>query len=1039
VSGAQLNSYRWVLASGVVALFAVAWLITGGDAVRVRASAETVTGDARSNWALPDGFAFEKVTGPPLVRYPMFATFDDRRRLFVAESSGGNLYWELDQQSRRCRIVVLEDTNGDGVFDHAQTFADSLAFPMGLVWHRGRLYVADPPHVLVLADTNGDGRADRREIILTGFGHESNGSLHGLTVGPDGWLYMTVGWPDSYRIQRSDGSWLQGVSGGILRSRLDGSDPEVVALGFENPIELVWTETGELLTTLNWYMEPADGLRDALVHVVEGGVYPYHAWRETAQPLPTTGPWLPAVVLRPAVAHSGMARYQGSAFPERHRGIFVAEYNTRRVVRYTLERKGSSFGAAAETFLAHDHPAFHPSDVVEADDGSLLVIDTGVWYAHCPLAPVDAGMEGGGIWRIRYAPAVTDSPFPEPPRVWRERSMDELVVLLADVRPAVRRAAGTELETRGHLAVGPLDRLITGGSHPEAAVRAIWILGRMDEAAALLPLRAALGSGDASIAAAAARALGGRGDLEAAPQLAGLLAHQHHHVRLAAAEALSRIGAAVAGSALIAALAAPDLDRILEHTLAFALYRSADTGTLRAALGHEHPRVQAVALYLLNEPRHDGLSLADVTARAAAADAGLREAAREVLRRRPEWAEHAVALMRHWSRPGASAEEHERVAEYASALSHQPPVAGLVANLVVGGDRSGLRRLLIQGMTRHTGEVPAEWSRALGAVIAEDEALRDLALETVAALGLHALDGQLIALLEDERQPAELRTRVLEILAARHPERVDRHIGFLLDRLAEEPGPARMRAAALLAGATLRGAELARLAAIVADDAAVHPELVLEAAERSPVAPPGPLLDYLAARIGAGWQPDRARLAGLAQRAEPEQGDRARRLVLQLERAEERQAALWARYRPLLRDGDPGKGRELFFARAGCAECHRAEAVGGTGGPDLSRIGLVRSGESILRSLLFPNSTTAQGYDAWVVRTADGRALIGMLGREPADELVLRDISGRLTRVPVSEVVASQPLGRSLMPEGLLGLLSDDEARDLLAYLQSLE
>src|SRR5262249_34869456 len=156
----------------------------------------------------------------------------DQGRLYVAESSGGDLYAEISARTRRCRIRRLEDRDGDGVYETSIVFADRLNFPMGLAWRQGRLYVADPPDLVALEDTDGDGRADRRTVILTGFGHKDNGSLHGLTFGPDGWLYLTMGSPDGYRIKRDDGFFLEGESGALIRCRPDGSRPEVVCRGF---------------------------------------------------------------------------------------------------------------------------------------------------------------------------------------------------------------------------------------------------------------------------------------------------------------------------------------------------------------------------------------------------------------------------------------------------------------------------------------------------------------------------------------------------------------------------------------------------------------------------------------------------------------------------------------------------------------------------------------------------------------------------------------------------------------------------------------
>src|SRR5262245_29505483 len=92
----------------------------------------------------PVGFVLEMVATEPDVVFPMFACFDDRGRLFVAESSGLDLYAELQAQTRKCRVRLLEDPDPrTGRFRKSSVWADKLVFPMGLAWRDGKLYVAD--------------------------------------------------------------------------------------------------------------------------------------------------------------------------------------------------------------------------------------------------------------------------------------------------------------------------------------------------------------------------------------------------------------------------------------------------------------------------------------------------------------------------------------------------------------------------------------------------------------------------------------------------------------------------------------------------------------------------------------------------------------------------------------------------------------------------------------------------------------------------------------------------------------------------------
>src|SRR5688572_28429286 len=134
---------------------------------------------------------------------------------------------------------------------------------------------------------------------------------------------------------------------------------------------------------------------------------------DSATKYPITGDPLPALSMFPAVALSGLARYDRGQFPTEYRGnLFSAKHNTRSIGRHVLHRVGSTFRSDDADFLTTDDPDFHPSDVLVDRDGSLLVLDTGSWYTdHCPTGKIRKSPAKGGIYRVRYTgPQPASSP-----------------------------------------------------------------------------------------------------------------------------------------------------------------------------------------------------------------------------------------------------------------------------------------------------------------------------------------------------------------------------------------------------------------------------------------------------------------------------------------------------------------------------------------------------------------------------------------------------------------------------------------------------
>ncbi|HMC90718.1 MAG TPA: PVC-type heme-binding CxxCH protein, partial [Gemmataceae bacterium] len=251
------------------------------------------------DFQVPAGFVVEKVAGPPLVRYPLFAAFDDRGRLFVAEGTGTNLPGEELARRRLGRILVLEDTDGDGRFDTSKVFADQLVFPQGALWHDGALYTASHPSWWRFEDT-GAGQAGQREELLRGFKFTGNGcDIHGPFFGPDGRLYWNFG-NTGGAVHDKNGKPVVDLAGNVVnnsgkpyrqgmvfRCEMDGSNFEVLGHNFRNNYEVAVDSFGTLWQSDN----DDDGNRGVRINYVmefgnfgfvdeNTGAYWQDAWRQ---------------------------------------------------------------------------------------------------------------------------------------------------------------------------------------------------------------------------------------------------------------------------------------------------------------------------------------------------------------------------------------------------------------------------------------------------------------------------------------------------------------------------------------------------------------------------------------------------------------------------------------------------------------------------------------------------------------------------------------------------------------------------------------
>lgn len=979
----------------------------------------------------PDGFVLARVAGPPLVDRPIVADFDEEGRLYVADSSGSNDPVKKQLEEKPHRIVRLEDRDGDGVFENRTVFADRMMFPEGAMWLDGSLYVSAPPSIWKLTDTNGDGVADRREEwfegkTLTGCAND----LHGPYLGLDGWIYWCKGAFAEQRYARPNGPEFVTRASHIFRRRPEGGFVEpVMTGGMDNPVDVTFTAEGERIFTTTFFQHPGGGQRDGLIHAIYGGVY--GKAHDVLDGHKRTGELLPVLTHLGPAAPAGLTRYESDVFGKEYRdNLFAALFNLQKVSRHVLERNGASFRSVDSGFVSSDHHDFHPTDVIEDADGSLLIIDTGGWYKICcPTSQLYKPDVLGAIYRVRRK----DGARVADPRGKKIDWKGEMTRWLDDARPAVVRRAVQMLRKGG--VVREL-REVFERSNSEAKRRnAVWALAGMDSAEAREALRLALKDSSGSVRQAGAHAVSVNRVKEAAPELGDLLRDADLHVRRAAAEALGRVGEKSSVEPLSSALAEMPMDRVLEHSLIYALIEINAPEETSRGLASANAAARRGALIALDQMESGNLRAAQVAELLDADDAVLREAANWIVLHRPEWAEELARIFeKRLQRERMSPSAEKELERQLAVLASRPAMQEVLARALREGEKT---RLVLRAMKQaRLKETPGSWAEAVSKLVeADEQEVAVEAAETLLAFNMKERPAlRLIA--KNMRAPAELRLRALAAAAAGKTISTE-EFKFALEHLSKGL-PSSLAGANALAKAQLSEQQLLALCERVKMIGPMELALVLPAFEKAASEQAGGCLveSLREARGLAGLQSERVRQV-FAKYPESVKA-RAGEIEQLLNQEGTKQAARVEELLPFVRTGDVRRGQGIFNSeRAACSACHAIGYLGGDVGPDLTKIGQVRSERDLVEAILFPSASFVRSFEPMTVVTKEGEEYSGILRRDGAEEIVLATGPGTEVRVARAEISEMRPGKVSTMPQGLDEQLSPQELGDLVAFLKA--
>ncbi|NLT71714.1 MAG: hypothetical protein GXX91_13630, partial [Verrucomicrobiaceae bacterium] len=1004
----------------------------------------------------------------------------------VKDYNGDGLHDLRDLVALSERVHLIEDTDGDGVADSTKVFAEQLDHLLGgvaggVLWHEGEVFVCPVPELVKFRDTDGDGVADEKEVLVSGFGVHlayAGHDMYGLTVGPDGRLYWSIG-DKGIRVKTADGlDYRFPHQGGLMRCEPDGSNFEVFARGQRNIQEVAFDAHGNFFGVDN----DADfaGEKERFVHIEQ---YTDLGWRSHWQYLRADyNPWddeamhvpwhedQPRWFTPPLVLYengpAGFKYNPGTALGPEYEGFFfLTSAPNGQQWAFRAEPRGDSFAMVADHKIGDGIPLV---GLQFSPDGALCGVDWGGGY---PLN------ENGAVWRIDVAKEKAH-PLREETRQliaadFGEEGMVPLQTLLGHADQRVRLKAQLELAKRE--ALTELQSVAAEVSAPGLArLHAIWGIGqllRKGKADDTL-LAALFDDPDPEVRAQAIKTATDRHGrligLDIVPPPTGeshaltaallpKLDDPSQRVRIQALLGLGRLRDPAASGAIVKRLARKEHHvglTYLRHAGIVALAGASPTADLAALAKHESAFVRTCAALALGR-------------RGDAAVAAFLDDADPVLA-----ADAARAIHDDWMIPEAlpalaarlgKHRDHEPFTRRALNANHRlgtPETAARVVAFVAAGKASnalldaGLEALqhwtepgkldLVTGQYRPLDpRDPAVLAEVLkphldALLTAKLATVRSTAMELGTELKIPIANETLLAVFENREAGGALRATALRSLAAQGADGLDELVFRALDdphevvkiaaleRLAESnPDKASKEIVDRLEGKDSVAVKQHAIRTLPTAGAVEQMRALFAELEAGRVVPSLQLDVYEAAQDPAFS--DHPKLAAAVASLEA---------VWQAEAATDPVAP----FRFTLEGGDAERGRTVLLNHpAGqCTACHKiADGAGSNVGPNLKDIGAKKDRLYLLQGLVDPQAVVASGYGNIALTLKDGSSVAGQFRGEKDGKVLLRDPEGKETAVPVETIQERTPVVSTMPPMGFI--LQKGEIRDVVEFLAGLK
>ncbi len=968
--------------------------------------------NALSAFTVADGLQVELFASEPRMLNPTNMDIDHRGRVWITE--GYNYRFNLNaghpHKDEGDRILILEDTDGNGKADTSKVFYQdsTINAALGIAVLGNRVIVSCSPNVFVLTDENGDDKADKKEILFQGIGGvQHDHAIHAFTFGPDGKLYFNFGNAGDSILDRN-GTIIKDIEGTpvnargkpyrqgmVFRCDMDGSNFEVLGNNFRNNYEVAVDAFGNLWQSDN----DDDGNRGVRInYVMEYGNYGYTdemtgaGWQSRRTNMEDSIPFrhwhlndpgvVPNLLQTGSGSPTGMVVYEGSLLPEKYRGQMIHSEPGHNVVRsYPVTKDGAGYKAEIVNVLeSKEDDWFRPSDICIAPDGSLFIAD---WYDPGVGGHQVGDLDRGRIFRV--APDVSRYKIP----AFSTSSVSRQIEALENPNLATRYLAWQKLHEQGAAVEKDLAKVFNDSDNPRFRARAFWLLSKIP------------GKGTAYVQQA--------------------LQDKNEDIRIAALKAARQLKLDII----------PIVKQMMNGSSAHI------NRELLTAIRH-NPSPEAASVWATLAQKYDGKDRWYLEALGISADkqwdgyfeAWLNKvesnwntpAGRDIVwraRAKKSLPLLAAIIQDPATEPSANL-RYFRAFDFYADTSKQRVLLSLLE-----GNHPAQNLITVYALTQldtsklaMTASLKSSIDKSLEVMKGRQEFLDIVGKYKIRNQNPEILN---IALNSDRK---ESRANALKLLVANNGEK-ELNAAIHKDTAS----------AMILIGSMGEDSRNTKdlLQALVRDKS-----LDLQVRRKA------------TQMLSSGWNGQQRLLTLVMENKLPPDLDTMAERILMRAWRQDIKKKVMAYYNkgntteslaPVTQlvslTGNPGNGKAVFNST--CASCHQVNNSGTNFGPDLSEIGAKYQKDGLYKSILQPDDGIAFGYEGYTVSTKDGNQMLGVITSETKDELAVKVMGGQVNRVKKSDLVSKKPYRQSLMPEGLVSGLKQQQVVDLVEYLAELK